>query len=161
MCEFAQIVVRFSGCSIISTGFSIGSNKLGSVWSPFFNLHKKNGKFKIPRRISSIVLVFCRNRRPIKGLVRFVVPIDFSLNVMPPILNCNSTVAKGAFKCPLATVFWYSGRRPWFSILCRACNWICVNRFPEWHLRKHSCLWTLRCLTLRNPLENITFFVWF
>ena len=67
-----------------------------------------------------MVLLRCRNRRPMKGLVRFVITMNFSLNVMSPTSNCNSTVAIGASNCPLATIIWNSGGGPPFSIVCGA-----------------------------------------
>ena len=54
----------------------------------------------------------CRFRRRLKGLVRLAKTINFSLNVMSPTPNCNSTVAVGASNCPLATLFWKSGGGP-------------------------------------------------
>ena len=57
-----------------------------------------------------------------KGLVRFVMTMNFSLNVMSPTSNCNSTVAIGAYNCPLSTIFWNSGGGPSFNIVCGASN---------------------------------------
>ena len=48
--------------------------------------------------------------------------MNFSLNVMSPTSNCNSTVATGASNCPLATIIWNSGGGPSFNIVCGASN---------------------------------------
>ena len=69
-----------------------------------------------------MVLLSCRNKRPIKGLVMFVKTIKFSLNVMSPTSNCNSTVAIGASNCPLATINWKSVGGPSCNIVCGASN---------------------------------------
>ena len=69
-----------------------------------------------------MVLLRCRNKRPIKGLVRFVMTMNFSLNVMSTTSNCNSTVAIGASNCPLATIFGNSGGGPSFNIVRGASN---------------------------------------
>ena len=53
-------------------------------------------------------------------LVRFVMTMNFSLNVMSPTPNCNSTVAIGASICPLATILWNSSGGPSFNIVCGA-----------------------------------------
>ena len=118
-------MVRFPGCSIVTTGFSMGSMTFGYVRSSFFNCIKKNGKFRIPWHISSLVLMRCRNKRPIKGLVRFVMTMNFSLfslKVMSPTSNCNSTVGIGASNSLLATIIWNSGGGPSFKIVCGANN---------------------------------------
>ena len=72
--------------------------------------------------MSSMVLLRCRNKRPIKGLVRFVMTMKFFMNVMSPTSNCNSTVAIGAHNCPLASIIWNSGGGPSFYIVCGASN---------------------------------------
>ena len=87
-----------------------------------------------------MVLLRCRNKRPIKGLVRFVITMNFSLNVMSPTSNCNSTVAIGASNCPLATIIWNSGGGPSFNIVCGASNRILRKSASEWRLTKHSYL---------------------
>ena len=69
-----------------------------------------------------MVLLRRRNRRPIKGLVTFVITMNFSLNVMSPTSSCNSTVAIGASNCPMATIIWNSGGGPSFNIVCGASN---------------------------------------
>ena len=71
-----------------------------------------------------MVLLRCRNKRSIKGLVRFVMTINFSLNKMSPTWNCISTVAIGASNCPLATIIWNSGGGPSFYFVCGASNLI-------------------------------------
>ena len=48
--------------------------------------------------------------------------MNFSLNVMSPTSNCNSTVAIGASNCPLATIICNSGGGPSFIIVCGASN---------------------------------------
>ena len=50
--------------------------------------------------------------------------MNFSLNVMSPTSNCNSTVAIGASDSPLATIIWNSGGGPSFNIVCGASNQI-------------------------------------
>ena len=107
---------------MVSTGFSIDSMTFGYVRSSFFNCIENKGKFNIPRRISTMVLLRCRNRRPIKGLVTFLMTMNFSLKVMSPTSNCTSTVAKGASNCPLATIIWNSGGWPSFNIVYGASN---------------------------------------
>ena len=87
-----------------------------------FNCIEKKGKFKIPWRISSFVLLRCRIGRPMKELVRFVMTIIFSLNVMSPTWNCDSTVTIGVPNCPLATIIWNSGGGPSFNTVCVANN---------------------------------------
>ena len=69
-----------------------------------------------------MVLFCCRNKRLIKGLVRFVITMNFSLNVMSPTSNCNSIVAIGASNCLLATIIWNSGGLPSINIVCGASN---------------------------------------
>ena len=83
-----------------------------------------------------MVLLRCRNKRPIKGLVRFVMTMNFSLNVMSPTSNCNSTVAIGASNCPLATIIWNSGGGPSFDIVCGAINRILRKSAPGMALDK-------------------------
>ena len=78
--------------------------------------------FKIPGRISSMALWRCRNERPIKGLVRFVMTTSFSLNVISLTSNCNFTVAISASNCPLATILWNSGGGPSFNFVFAASN---------------------------------------
>ena len=48
--------------------------------------------------------------------------MNFSLNLMSPTSNCNSTVAIGTSNCPLATLIWNSGGELSFNIVCRASN---------------------------------------
>ena len=69
-----------------------------------------------------MVLLRCGNKRPIKGLVSYVMFMFFCLNVTSPTSNCNSTVAIGAFYRPLATIIWNSGGRPSYNIVCGASN---------------------------------------
>ena len=88
-------------------------------------------KFGILQRISSFVLLRCRNRKQFKGFVRFVMTTVFSLNVMSPFLDCISTVAKGAFNSPLATIKQNSAGRPSFSIVCGTSNPILRKSAPE------------------------------
>ena len=72
--------------------------------------------------MSSIVLLHCGNKRPIKGLVRFFITVNFSLNVLSLTSNCKSTVVISAFNCPLATINCSSGRRPSFNVVYGASN---------------------------------------
>ena len=67
-----------------------------------------------------MVLLRCRKKRPIKGLVRFVMTINFSLNVILPTSFCNSTVAIPASNCPLATIIWNSSCGPSFNFVLGA-----------------------------------------
>ena len=122
VCEFTQILVRLLGCSMVSTGFSMDSMTFVYLRSSFFNCIEKKGKFRIWWRLSSIVLLRRKNTRSIKGLARFVKTIFFSLNVMSPASNCNSTVAIGASDCPLATIFWNSDAGPSFIFVCGTSN---------------------------------------
>ena len=69
-----------------------------------------------------MVLLRCRIKRPIKGFVRFVMTMNFSLNVTSPTSICNSTVAIGASNCPLAIIICNTGGRPSFIIVCGASN---------------------------------------
>ena len=69
-----------------------------------------------------MVLLRCKNKRPIKGIVRLVMTVIFSLIVMSPTSNYRSTVAIGASSCPLATILWNSGRGPSFGSVCGASN---------------------------------------
>ena len=71
-----------------------------------------------------MVLLRCRNKRLIKGLVRLGMTMSFSLNLMSPTSNCNSTVAIGASNCPLANIIWDSGGGSSFINLCGASNQI-------------------------------------
>ena len=71
-CFLTQSVVRSTGCSVVFTGLSIGSNTFRYVRSSSSNSIEKKGKLRITQRMPSIVLLRCRNRRPINGLVRFV-----------------------------------------------------------------------------------------
>ena len=64
----------------------------------------------------------CRNKRPIKGLVRFVMTMHFSLNVMSMASNCIFTVAIGASSSPLAIINWNSGGGFSFNSVCGASN---------------------------------------
>ena len=41
---------------------------------------------------------------------------------MSPTSKCNSTVAIGAYNCPLAIIIWNSGGGPSFNIVCGASN---------------------------------------
>ena len=104
-----------------------------------------------------MVLFRCRNKRPIKGLVRFVMTMNFSLNVMSPTSNCNCTHARGASNCPLATINWKSGGGPSFNIVCGAVLEFCVSRLPEWRWTMHPYLEAGQNLSPRNPLEKIAF----
>ena len=161
-------MVRFPGCSLVSTGFSMGSMTFGYDRSSFFNCIEKKEKSKIHWRISSMELLRCRNKRPTKGLVRFVKTMNFSPNVMSPTSNCNSTVEKSAFYCPLATINWNSGGGPSFIIVCGASNWILRRSasgmaldkptvfMSQWILNSPKSigyLWASGYLTPRNPLE--------
>ena len=69
-----------------------------------------------------MVLLRCRNKRPFKGLVRFVLSMKYFLNVMSPTSNCNSTVAIAASNCPLATKNWNIGGGLSFTVVCGASN---------------------------------------
>ena len=62
--------------------------------------------------------------------------MNFSLNVMSPTSNCNSTVAIGASNFPLATIIWNSGGGLSFSIVCGASNRILCKSAPEMALDK-------------------------
>ena len=84
--------------------------------------NQKKGKFRIQGRISNIVLLRCRNKRPIKGLVRSVMTMKFSVNVMSPTSSCTSTVAIGASNFPFATINWNSSGDPSFNIAFGASN---------------------------------------
>ena len=68
--------------------------------------------------MSSIVLLRCSNRRPINGLVRFIMTTIFSRRLLSPTLNCNSTVAIGSSNCLLATKIWTSGAGLSFNTAC-------------------------------------------
>ena len=60
--------------------------------------------------------------------------MNFSLNVMSPTSNCNSTVSIGASKRPLATIIWKSGGGL-HSVLCVGpIIEFCVSRLPDWRL---------------------------
>ena len=78
-----------------------------------------------------MVLLCCRTKRPIKGLVRFIMTMNFSLNVMSPTSNCISTVAIGASNCPLATIVWVSGVGLQLLLYVEPVIEICVSRLPE------------------------------
>ena len=108
-----------------------------------------------------MVLLRCRNKRPIKGLVRLVITMNFSLNVMSPTSNCNSTVGIGASNCPLATIIWNSGGGSSFNIVCRASNQILRKSASGMALDKAPVSMSPSCLTPRNPLENKAFFAYF
>ena len=69
-----------------------------------------------------MVLLRCRNKRPIKRLISFVTAMTFSLNLMSPTSNCKSTVAIGAFSCPFPTINWNSGGKPSFDFVWGASN---------------------------------------
>ena len=73
-----------------------------------------------------------------KRLVRFVMTMKFSLNVMSPTSNCNYTVAIGASNCPLASMIWNSGGGPQFNIECGAGNRILRNSASGMALEKAS-----------------------
>ena len=80
------------------------------------------GKLKTSYCLSNFLLLRCRNRTPIKRVVRFVMTSYFSLNAMPATSNCNSTVAIGASNCRLATIFWNAVGGPSFKFVCEANN---------------------------------------
>ena len=42
----------------------------------------------------------------------FVMTINFTLNLLSPTSNCNSTVATGGSNFALLTIIWYSGGKP-------------------------------------------------
>ena len=109
---------------MVSTGFSMESKTFGNVRPSFFNcIKRKEIQDSLTNiKISSTVLLRCRNKRPIKGLVRFVMTMNFSLNVMSLTSNCISTVAIGASNCPLANITWNSGGAPSFKFVCGASN---------------------------------------
>ena len=108
-----------------------------------------------------MVLLRCRNKRPIKGLVRLVMTMNFSLNVMSPTSNCNSTVAMGASNCALATITWNSGGGPSFSIVCGASNRISLKSASGMALDKAPVSMRPSVFNSRNPLGNKAFFVYF
>ena len=72
--------------------------------------------------MSCIVLLPFGTIRPIKGLVRFLLTKFFSLNVMSPTSNRNSTVAIVASYCTLETIIWNSGGGLSSHIICGASN---------------------------------------
>ena len=90
--------------------------------------------------MSSIVLLHCRNRRPIKGLVSLVKTINFSVNVMSPNSKFNSTVAIVASDCPLATILSNSDGGPSFKIVCGANNRSLLKSASGMGVTKHLCL---------------------
>ena len=137
---------------MVSTGFGMVSMTFGYVRSSF-----KIQNFKILWRISSIGLLRCRNKRPINGLVRFVMTMKFSLNVMSAISNCNSTVSMGASNCPLVTIIWKSGGRPSYNIVCGATNRISRKSSLGIALGKEPVSVSLSIFNSRNPLENIAY----
>ena len=77
-----------------------------------FSIALKKKKVQDSLIHSIMVLMRCRKKVPIKRLLRFDMTKNFSLNVMSPTSNCNSTVAIGASNCPLATIVWNSVRGP-------------------------------------------------
>ena len=83
-----------------------------------------------------MVLLRCLNKRPIKALVRFAMTMNFSLIVMSPTSNCNSTVAIGASNCPLATIIWNSGGGLHLKSYMERVIKFCVSRLPDWLLKK-------------------------
>ena len=101
-----------------------------------------------------MVLLRCKNKRPIKGLVRFVMTLDFSLNVMSPTSNCNSTVAIGASNRPLATLIWNSGGGPSFNIVCGASNRILRKSASGMAPDKAPVSMSPSTFNSRNPLEK-------
>ena len=65
-----------------------------------------------------MLLLRCRDKRPIKGLVGFVMTMNLSLNVTSPTSNCNSAIVIGASNYPLANIIWNSGGEPSFNNVC-------------------------------------------
>ena len=94
------------------------------------------------------------NKRPIRGLVQFVRTKSFSLNVMSPTSNCNSTGAMGDSNYPLTTLIWNSGGGLSLSTVCGANiqilgqsgSGMTLDRAPVSMKPSHQCL------TPRNPL---------
>ena len=80
--------------------------------------------------MSSIALLRCRNGRPIKGLVTFVIAIKFSLKILSSSWNWKSTVAIGASNCPLAIINWKSTGGSSFDTVCGASNRILRKSAP-------------------------------
>ena len=89
ICDFWQGVVHLFCCFIVSTGFSMGSFTFVNIGPSCFNCSGR-GKFRVPWCKSSIVMLRCRNKRPIKELVRFVKTINFSGNVVSMTSICIS-----------------------------------------------------------------------
>ena len=101
----------------------------------------------------------CRNKRPIKGLLRFVMTTNFSRDVVSTTSICISTVAIGASNFPFETVFRDYGRGPIFSNVCRASNRILCKLASGMALDKAPVSMTHRYLTPQNSLEKIAFCV--
>ena len=71
LCRYLCKIVNLPDCSIVSIGFSMGSITIAYIRSSFFNCIDKKDKIRIPRRMSSIVLLRYSNRRPINRLEDF------------------------------------------------------------------------------------------
>ena len=151
----------FNGWSIVFTRLSMGSVTFEYVRSPFFNCSEKKGKLTILWSILSIVLLLCRNRRPIKGLVCFVLTMNFSLMVMSPTSNWKSTIAIGTSVCPLATIIWNAGGGLHLVLWVEPASEFHAILLPKWYLKKHLCLWVTLRLTTWNQLETMAFCVFF
>ena len=110
------------GGIVTSSRAQIGSLTLVYLWSAvfIFNCMEKNGKFRIPCRISNMVLFRWRNERPINGLVSFSMTIKISWKSMSSTSSLSSTVLFGV--CPLATIIWKLGAGLSLIIDCGANN---------------------------------------
>ena len=111
-CEDMETICLSLGGIVISSRAQIGSMTLVYLWSAVFNCMEKNGKFKIPCRMSNMVLFRCRNERPMSGLVSFSITMKISWKSMSPTSNLSSTVLYGFSSCPLATIIWKLGAGP-------------------------------------------------
>ena len=85
---------------------------------PFASKRKGSSRFLEAYRVEYCCVV--ETMRPIKVFIRFLMTINFSLNVMSPTSHSNATVAIGASNCPLATINWNSDGGPSFKIVCGA-----------------------------------------
>ena len=122
----------------------------------FFSCIEKKGKFGIPCRILSFVLLRCWKTRPIKGLSGFVMTKIFPLKVKPPFSNCNSAVAKDDSNCLLAGKIWYSGGGPSSKIafVCGANNRVLRKSASGMAIDKTPVSISLSMLNARIPLKK-------